>query len=190
MDICSNRRCRTNDLININRASFYFVAQVGYLNCKFDCIFTELVFVVGHLIKVLSFLSIHSTYGASICCFATRYKTPTVCRYVATQLNIKHLRCVDMLLRNSIYGRVATIRYISRFARNSICCLAATRVDCATQIVTSLALPSATHIERFSAISSRRHIERRVSGAYRRRVVVRDERLTRHVLSLETYRTL
>ena len=151
-----------------------------------------------------------SPFFLSICCFATRYKTPTVCRYVATQLDINtygvsiccfatryllalraidicslrsHSICclrqrvsiaplvvtylalpvgqrissalapyrvadissdasaahidvessfetndgqkffVDMLLRNSIYGRVATIRYISRYAQNSICCL-------------------------------------------------------------------
>ena len=62
-----------------------------------------------------------------------------ICRYVASQLDMFSLRS------NSIY-----------FApQNSICCLTATRVDSAApQIVTSLALPSATHIERVSAISS------------------------------------
>ena len=46
---------------------------------------------------------------------------------------------VDMLLRNSIFARVASNRYISRYARNSICCLWQ-RGSIAPLVVTSLAL--------------------------------------------------
>ena len=60
-------------MIDINRATFYFVAKVGYLDCKFYGILSELVLIICHLIKVLSFC---------------RYTAPTVRRYVATQLDI------------------------------------------------------------------------------------------------------
>ena len=39
------------------------------------------------------------------------------------RVNTQHLRCVDMLLRNSIFARLASNRYISHCVRNSICCL-------------------------------------------------------------------
>ena len=83
----------------------------------------------------------------SICCFATRYVFATL--------------KLDIFLA---------------FARNSICCLTATRVDsAATQIVTSLALPNGNayrarqrHIECVSTISSdaqAAHIDARHSRA-------------------------
>ena len=144
------------------------------MDCKFYGVLSELVFIVGHLIEVLSFcryvrqwrtryllalraIDICSLRSHSICCFATRYKTPTVCRYVATQLDIWS-RC-----DHSIYFSLR-----SKFDMLP----SATRVDCAALCYLSRVARWATHIERFSAISSRRHIERRVSGAYRRRVDV------------------
>ena len=88
------------------------------------------------------------------CCSATRYKTPTECRYVASQLDI----CSHC--EQSIYAHFVRIRYVAygNECRLRRCCYLS-RVAC-----------WATHIERFSAISSRRHIERRISGAYRRRI--------------------
>ena len=93
---------------------------------------------------------------------------PSVCRYVAVQLDIKHLRCVDMLLCNSIFARIASNRYISHCVRNSICCRWQ-RVSIAPLVVTYLALPVGQRIS--SALAPYRaegYIERRVSGAYRR----------------------
>ena len=83
--------------------------------------------------------------GTSICCFATRYV------FAALKLDICS-RC-----EQSIYFSLR-----SKFDMLP----SATSVDCA------FSPRPAGHIERFSAISSRRHIERRISGAYRRRVVV------------------
>ena len=93
------------------------------------------------------FLSIHSTYGVSIC-------SPWA---------------------NSIYGRSATIRYISRFARNSICCRWQ-RVSIAPHLCYfSRVARWATHIERFSAISSRR-----LYRATRQRCISTSSRRLRH----------
>ena len=133
-----------------------------------------------------------SPFFLSICCFATRYKTPTVCRYVASQLDMFSLCSnsiyfslrtkFDMLplatmsaMRSDApfcyFSRVATIRYISRYARNSICCLRQRESIAPLLLLISRCLLGNAYRAR-SAISSRRHIERRVSGAYRRRADV------------------
>ena len=113
------------------------------------------------------FLSIHSTYGASICCFATRYKTPTVYRYV----RLGRTRYMVALRPFDIFLALLEIRYVAYGNESRLRLF----------LIAPQGISSA-----FSAISSRRHIERRVSGAYRRRVVVRDERRTRRALSQET----
>ena len=104
---------------------------------------------------------------------------------------LKSFLSVDMLLRNSIFARLASNRYISRYARNSICCLRQRWSLCDLPRFPNHVLPlGKTYRIPAGDISSRRrrHIERRVSGAYRRRVIVSSTRLTRHVLFVGTYR--
>ena len=67
-------------MIDVNRATLDFIAQIGYLDCKFYSVLSELVFIVGQLIKALSFVDMFAdgeldinTFGMSICCYATRY---------------------------------------------------------------------------------------------------------------------
>ena len=91
-----------------------------------------------------------------------------VCRYVASQLDMFSLRSNSIYFapQNSIFARRASNRYVAHGQRESIA---------PPPFVSSLALPSATHIERVSAISSRRlyraapraaHIDCAEGGAY------------------------
>ena len=60
---------------------------------------------------------------------------------------------VDMLLRNSIFARIASNRYISRYARNSICCLRQ-RVSIAPFLLAPQGISSALAPYRVADISS------------------------------------
>ena len=73
-------------------------------------------------------------------------------------------------LANSIFARLASNRYIFRFAQNSICCLRQRVSLCDCRALPHLVLPQGkTYRLPEGEISSRhrRHIERRVSDAYR-----------------------
>ena len=60
---------------------------------------------------------------------------------------------VDMLLRNSIFARIASNRYISYYARNSICCLRQ-RVSIAPFLLAPQGISSALAPYRVADISS------------------------------------
>ena len=76
-----------------------------------------------------------------------------------------------MLLRNSIFARVASNRYmLTLFTFDML--PVATRVDCAFFLIAPQGISSASVLYRVLHISLSvryaKHIERRVSGAYRR----------------------